>query len=160
MLSLIILGAIVLVPVLLALLFRVHALFVFLSICAGYFLQFALSDDVDLAFATIVRGSDTIVFARLVLLLLPILLTIFVLRRSQAKSALLQILPLVFSGLFLAVITMPLLPENLHQIISESEYGGNIKGAEDLIITAAVVSNLVLSWMLFKTKGGKHSKHH
>ena len=110
MIPLIVLALVVGMPVLLALVFRVNAIFVFLSICAGYFLQFALSDDVDLAFATVVRGSDSIVVARLVLLVLPLLLTLLLVRKSQGKSLIFQFVPLIFSGLFLAIIALPLLP--------------------------------------------------
>lgn len=157
MLPLIILGAVVLAPVLFALIFRTHALYIFVSVCVGYFLQFALSDDVDLALATIIRGSDSMVIARLVLLGVPIVLTLFVLRKTASKTLLFQLIPLIFSGLFLAAITLPLLPSGTEQAIYDSTYGGNIRGAQDLVITAAVISNLLLMWTLFKHHGkGKH----
>ena len=159
MLPLIIIGAVALVPVLLALIFRTHALHVFISICAGYFLQFALSDDVDLALATIIKGSNSMVVARFVLLGLPIILTLFILRKSAGRSQLFQLLPLIFSGLFLAAITLPLLPPGTEQAVYDSPYGANIRGAQDLIIAGAVVSNLVLMWTLFKQKHEK-GKHH
>ena len=159
MIPLIVLGLLVALPVLLALIFRVNAIFVFLSICAGYFLQFALSDDFDLAFATVVRGTDSIVVARLVLLFLPLVLTLFLVRKSQGKSLILQFLPLIFSGLFLAIITLPLLPPGVEADIYGTAYGDNLRTAGDLIMTAAVVSNLVLVWMLHKPSKD-HRKHH
>lgn len=159
MLPLIIIGAIVLVPVLFALIFRTHALYLFTSISVGYFLQFALSDDVDLALATIIKGSNSMVIARFVLLGLPILLTLFVLRKTAGRSLLFQLGPLIFSGLFLAAITLPLLPPEMEQAIYDSAYGGNIRGAQDLVIAAAVLSNMVLMWTLFKQHHGKR-KHH
>jgi hypothetical protein len=157
MIPLVVIGAVVLAPILFALIFRTHALYVFASICVGYFLQFALSDDVDLVFATIIKGSNSMVIARFALLGLPILLTLFVLRKTVGKSLLFQIVPLIFSGLFLAALTLPLLPPGIEQAIYDSAYGGNIRGAQDLVIAAAVVSNLVLMWTLFKHRGkGKH----
>ncbi len=157
MIPLIVIGAVALAPILLALIFRTHALYLFASICTGFFLQFALSDDVDLALATIIRGSNSMVIARLVLLGLPIVLTLFILRKTAGKSLLFQLMPLIFSGLFLAAITLPLLPSGTEQAIYDSAYGGNIRGAQDLVIAAAVVSNLVLMWTLFKHHGkGKH----
>lgn len=159
MLPLIIIGAIVLIPVLLALIFRVHALFLFVGVCVGYFLQFSLSDDVDLALATIIKGSDSVVVARLVLLALPVLLTLFLLRKTAGKSALLQFAPLVLTGCLLAVIALPLLPSATEQAIYDSAYGSNIKGAQDLVLAAASVSNMILMWALFK-QGADHKKHH
>lgn len=159
MIPLIVIGAVVLVPVILALIFRVHALHVFVSICVGYFLQFALSDDVDLALATIIRGSNSMVIARFVLLGLPVVLTIFFLRKTAGGGLLLQLVPLLMSGLLLGVIVLPLLPPGMEQAIYDSPYGGNIKGAQDLVLAAAAVSNLLLTWAVFRPHGD-HKKHH
>jgi hypothetical protein len=152
-----IIGAVALVPVIFALIFRLHALYLFVSICVGYFLQLALSDDVDLVFATIIRGSNSMIFARFVLLGLPIVLTIVFLRKTAGRSQLFQLVPLIFSGLLLAAITLPLLPPGTEQAIFDSVYGSNIRGAQDLVMSAAVVSNLLLMWTLFKHPAkGKH----
>lgn len=158
MIPLIVFGAIIAAPVLLALIFRVQAAYVFMSICAGYFLQFALSDDVDLAFATVIQGSDSVVVARLVLLALPLVLTLFLLRKTIGRSAIFQIIPLVFSGMFLAVLVLPLAPPGFADSVYNAQFGGNIKRSQDLVMTAAVVSNIVLTWMLFKHKN-PHGKH-
>lgn len=160
MVPLIVIGAIVLVPVLLALIFRVNAVFVFVSVCVGYFLQFALSDDVDLALAAIVKGSNSMVFARFVLLLLPVVLTIFLMRRTAGRSALLQIVPLILSGLLLGALALPLLPPNMEQGVYDSAYGGNIRGAQDLVVAVAAISNLLLIFALFKQKHEKRKHHH
>lgn len=156
---LIVVGAIVVVPVLFAVLLRVHAIFVFMSIAAGYFLQLALSDDVDLALATIIRGSNSIVAARLILLALPLLLTLFVLRKTAGRSQLFQFVPLLFSGLLLGALALPLLPTEFEQQVYSAQFGSGIKQSQDLIIAAAVVSNLVLAWTLYK-KPKDHRKHH
>lgn len=159
MIPLVVIGAIVVVPILLALVFRVHAVYVFLGICAGYLLQMALSDDVDLAFATIIHGSNTIVAARLTLLGLPVLLSIFVLRKTQGRSFIFQLVPLIFSGMLLGALALPLLPPGMEQDIYNAQYGSGIKQSQDLVIAAAAISNLVLAWMLFK-KPKDHRKHH
>lgn len=159
MIPLIIIGAVAIVPVLLALIFRVNALFVFVGICVGYFLQFSLSDDVDLVVATIVKGSNSMIIASLALLAVPILLTLFFLRKTAGKGVLLQIAPLLLSGCLLAVITLPLLPTGMEQAIYDSAYGSNIKGAQDLILAAAAVSNLLLMWTLHKN-GHEKGRHH
>lgn len=159
MLPLIIIGSIVAVPILLALVFRVNALYLYFSICVGYFLQSTLSDDVDLALATLIRGSDSMVIARLTLLALPILITIFVLRKTQGKSFVFQFVPLILSGLFVAVLALPLLPTTIEQNIYASQFGEGIRRSQDLIVAAASVSNLALAFILFKHKQ-PHGKHH
>lgn len=159
MIPLIVLGLLVALPVLLALILRVNAVLVFVSVCAGYFLQYALSDDFDLAFATVIRGSNSLVIARLILLLLPVALTLFIVRKSQGKSLVLQIVPLIFTGLLLATIAIPLLSPDMEQSIYDSQIGGNFQKAGDLIVAAAVISNLSLAWMLHKPNRD-HRKHH
>lgn len=159
MIPLIIIGSIVALPILLALILRVNALYVYLSICIGYFLQSTLSDDVDLALATIIRGSDSMIIARLTLLALPVLITFFILRKTQGKSFIFQFVPLILSGLFLAVLALPLLPTALEQDIYASQFGEGIRRSQDLIVATASVSNLALAFILFKHKP-PHGKHH
>ncbi len=158
MIPLIVFGAIIVVPVFLALVFRVHAVHVFMSICAGYLLQMALSDSVDLVLATIIKGSNSVIAARVGLLVLPVILTLFLLRKTQGRSVVFQFIPLIFSGMLLGNLLLPLLAPGFSQSIYDSTYGGSIRNSQDLVTAVAVVSNLVLSWTLFKTKG--HSKHH
>lgn len=157
MIPLTVTAAVALLPVLLGLIFRVHAFHVFASIGSGYLLQFALSDDVDLAMATVVQGSNAIIAAQLVLLFLPVLLTLFFLRRTQGKSFVFQFVPLIFSGLLLATLFLPLTTPAFIEAVHGSEYGTGIKGAQDLIIAGAVISNLL--GMLFKAPKS-HGKHH
>ena len=158
MLPLIVFGAIIVVPVLLALVFRAHATYVFMSICAGYLLQMALSDSVDLVLAAIVKGSNSVIAARVGLLVLPVLLTLFLLRKTQGRSAVFQFIPLIFSGMLLGNILLPLLSPGFSQSVYDSTYGSSIRSSQDLVTAVAVVSNLVLAWTLFKAKG--HGKHH
>jgi len=160
MMPLIVICSVAAAPVLLALIFRVNALFVFLSICVGYFLQYSLSDDVDLAMATVVQGSNSVVAARLVLLGLPLLITVFILRKTRGRSFIFQFVPLLFSGLFAAVLVLPLLPPGLEQSIRADRFGGGLDKAQDLIIASAAITNLVLAYMLFKHKEPRGKHHH
>lgn len=157
---LIVISAIVAVPVLLALLFRVHALYVFVAIAVGYLLQFALSDDVDLALATVIRGSNSIVAARLILLGVPLLVTLFIMRKTQGRSFIFQLAPLILSGLLLAALALPLLPPGLEHDIYGHQFGNGIKHSQDLIIAAAAFSNLCLMFLLFKHKPPRGKHHH
>lgn len=146
-------------PILLTLIFRVNALYTFISIGVGYLLQLALSDDVDLALAAIIKGSNSIVFAQFILLITPIVLTMFVLKKTASRTFLLQIVPLLLSGLLLAALSLSLLPPAIEQAIYDLPYGSSIRGAQDLVIAAAAISNLLLMWSLFKHPT-EHRKHH
>lgn len=159
MVPLMVFGAIIVVPVFLALVFRVHAVFVFMSVCAGYLLQMALSDSVDLVLATLIKGSNSVIAARVGLLALPVILTLFLLRKTQGRSVVFQFIPLIFSGMLLANLLLPLLTPGFSQNIYNSAYGDSIRNSQDLITAVAVVSNLALAWTLFKTKTHR-GKHH
>ncbi len=158
MIPLIVIGALAVLPVFLALILRVNAVFVFLSIAAGYFLQYALSDDVDLVIATVVQGSNAMVAAQFILLCAPVLVTMLLLRRTRGKGLLFQLVPLVFSGMLLATLALPLLPPDMAQQVYDTAYGSGIKQSQDLVIAAAAISNLSLSYVLFKHKD-RHGKH-
>ena len=155
MVPLIVFGAIVGAPVLLALVMRVNAVYVFMSIAAGFLLQMSLSDSVDLLVATFLRGSNSLVIARVGLLVLPILLTIILLRKTIGRSLLFQIIPLLFSGMMLGVLLLPLLTPGFSQAVYNTQYGDSIRSASDLVTAIAVASNMILAYMLFKGTGGR-----
>lgn len=159
MIPLILTAVVAAFPFVFGLLFRVHAVHIFSAIAGGYLLQYALSDDFDLAFATVIQGSNAIVVSQIVLLLLPVVLTIFFLRRTQGNSLLFQFVPLVFSGMLLATLMLPLTPPEFMNSVYESEYGSGIKGSQDLVIAGAVISNMLAGWMLYKSPKS-HKKHH
>ncbi len=158
MIPLIVFGAMIGLPLLLALILRVNAVFVFMSICAGYLLQLSLSDSVDLLVAMFIRGSNSLVMARAILFVLPVILTLFFLRRTMGRSFMFQFIPLIFSALMFALLLLPLLQPSFIQSVYDTAYGSTIKSSGDVITAIAIASNLALAFMLFKQHG--HKKHH
>ena len=159
MLPLIVIGVIVGLPVLLALIFQVNAVFVFMGIAAGYLLQMSLSGSVDLLAAMIIRGSDTMVIARIVLFTLPVVLTLLFLRKTAGKSLVFQFIPLLFSGMMFGILMLSIMTQSFSESVYDSQYGGNIRSSADLVTGIAVASNIILAITLFKSQGG-HKKHH
>lgn len=159
MIPLIVFGAIVGAPVLLALIMRVNAVYLFMSVCAGYLLQLSLSGSVDLLVATFLRDSNSLVIARAALFALPIVLSLFFLRKTMRKSFIFQIIPMIFSGLMFGLLLLPLLTDSFSQSVYDAQYGSSIRQSGDLVTALAVASNMILAYMLFKHTG-KHKKHH
>ncbi len=159
MVPLIVFGVIVGLPVLLALILRVNAVFVFMSVAAGYLLQMSMSSSVDLMAATFIRGSDSLVIARTALFALPIVVVLLLLRKTAGRSAIFQVIPLLFSGMMFGLLLLPLLTPGFSQSVYASQYGSNIRSAGDLVTAIAVASNIILAITLFKQHGG-HKKHH
>ena len=110
---------------------------------------------------TIQASNDNV---RLVLLLLPVLLTaIFMIRTVRGGSRLLlNALPSAGVGLLGALLIVPLLPAGLSHNIVDSTPWLQVQRAQDLIVgTSALVCLLVLWLQRPKTgSGGKHGKKH
>jgi hypothetical protein len=160
------LGAIVLIPVVLLVLFRINATLVFLSLCLGDVLvQFVAPDANSLLQlfsahvpAGIDTGNDNL---KIILLLLPVVLTAVFMIRTVSGTArlLLNILPAAGVGLLGALLVVPLLPPGLSHNIVSSQLWDEVQKAQNLIVgTSALVCLLVL-W-LQRPHTGKLGKKH
>lgn len=160
--SLIILAAIAGVPVLLALFLRVSAVFMFTSIAAGSLLVTYLGDDAGLAMRLMVRGPNTNIFAQLGLLLLPVVLTLLLLKRTMPKTKLLLHFPaLAASSAALAALALPYLDSNAQEKIYANQYGNMLLESQDVVVGAAAILVLLLMWMTYRHKEDKkHKKRH
>lgn len=161
MIPLIILAVLAGVPVLLAMIFRVNAIYLFLSLVAGDVLVKFLSDDVSLAVAMINRSPHVPMISQLSLLLLPILLTIFFMRRSiPAAKFVVYLLPLILTGLSVPVFALPLLTSGTQGAIFATPIGNALQNVQDLIVCTAAIMTLMLVWFSNRQHHGKHGKHH
>lgn len=158
--SVILLGVLAGVPVLLALLFRVSAVFLFLSMAAGGLLVNVVGDDAGLAAGMMVRGQNVPMLTNFALLFLPVAITLLFMRKTMPRSKfLLHIIPLVGVGLSLAVLALPLFASHIQQQIFDNRYGNMLKNAQDVIIAATAILTLLLMWLTYRDKSGKHDKH-
>lgn len=159
MIPLILLGLIAGVPVVLALLLRVSAVFLFLSILVGDVIVKYLSDDVILVLSGFVKGERLPMVTQLCLLFLPPVLVCIGLRKSLPRSKmLLHVLPLTFTGLGLAVLALPLLTSGTQAAIFGTSVGRLLRNSQDLIMSGAGVLVLMLAWHSYKHKPDKKHK--
>lgn len=148
-------------PVFNALIMRVSAIFLFTSIAVGNFLVLYLSDDAALAANAFTKSQYVPMVTQLTLLLLPIILTLFVLRKSLPKSKLLlHIIPLIGCGLSIAVLALPLLPSEVQGQIFGMPSGDVFKNSQDLIVSITAIMVLMLMWRTHGHHDGKHHKKH
>ncbi len=158
---LVFLGLLVGLPFVLALIFRVHALFIFISLLAGNVLVYFLGDDAGLVAAMVSKSSTAPLVAKGVLLLLPVVLTFVFLRRTLSVSKIaFTIVPLLATCMSIAVLAVPLLTTDLQQQVFGSPSGNILKQAQDDIIGVAVISNLLLMWLTFRKTAHHGKKHH
>jgi hypothetical protein len=146
-------------PIFNAIIFRVSAVFLFTSIAVGNFLVLYLSDDVILALNAFSKDKNIPMIARLTLLLLPVILTLFVLRKSLAKSKFIwHLIPLIGCGLSIAVLAIPILPSEVQGQLFGMPSGDVFKNSQDLIVSITAIMVLMLMWRGYKHSDGKHGK--
>lgn len=163
----VILGAIVLIPVIALLLFRINATLVFLSLCLGDVLVQFVAPDANSFLqlfsahipAGVDTGNDTV---KIFLLLLPVVLTaIFMIRTVSGKTKLLlNILPAAGVGLLGALLIVPLLPPGLSHNIVDSSLWAEVQKAQNLIVGTSALACLLVLWLQRPQTGGKHGKKH
>lgn len=148
-------------PVLNALLMRVSAVFLFASIAVGNFLVLYLSDDVVLAVNAFTKGKNIPMIVQLSLLLAPIILTLYFLRKSMPKSKfLLHVVPIIGCGLSVAVLAVPLLPSEVQGQVFGIPSGDVFKNSQDLIVSVTAIMVLMLTWQSYRPHEGKRGKKH
>jgi large-conductance mechanosensitive channel len=161
MTPLILLAIIAGLPVLLALLLRVNAVFLFMSVAAGNLLVRFVGDDADLALGMVLRDADAPIISKFVLQLLPVILTILLLRKTLPRSKMLfHVLPSIATGLSLGVFVLTFFNTSVQKEVYDSPYGDVLKTSQDVIVAAAVVLTLLLAWITYRNKDAKPGRHH
>jgi hypothetical protein len=157
---LILLGAIAGVPVVLALVFRVSGVFLFLSVAVGSLFVSYVGDDASLALGMVVRGQNTTLMTQFGLLLVPVVLSLLFLRKTLPKSKVLLHVPLlVATGASLAISALPFLDSGAQAKVFANQYGGTFRDAQDVIVATTGLLALAILWLTYHHKEDKHKKH-
>lgn len=158
--------AIVLIPAILLMVLRINAALVFLSLCLGNVLVQFVASDASTWLTTFSASHTTTVVTttnsniKIVLLLLPAVLTaIFMIRTISDNARLaLNLLPAAGVGLLGALLVVPLLTPDLSHNIIASNLWWQAQQAQNIIIALSAIVCLVVLWMQ-RPKAGGHSKH-
>ncbi len=156
----IILGVVLGLPLLLGILWRVSTSYLFFSLLAGEMLARYFGDDAELVLRMVVRNEAVQDYARLIVLVMPVLLTALFLRHTLSKGKVLfHIVPLILTGFIFAAFTLPLLPETLQQQIRTVDEGRQLLEGSDAIIGAVIFMQLVTLWIMNRSQEHKGKKH-
>ena len=141
-------------------LLRVSSIFLLLSVVVGVTLQSTLGESTEFALSAVIKSGSVHDISQAFLLLLPVVLTVMLLRKSTSRSGLfLYLLPLVLACAALGIYAVHLLSSGLQDAIYTSPGGAQFRQAEDLIIALAGVLNLMLAWRVYRFREDrKHSK--
>jgi hypothetical protein len=155
------LASIAAAPLLLALVFRVNSVMIFLSIAVGSMLQKTLGESASLALSSVMKHGPVDQVANVLLLALPLVLTLFFARKTmQHSSVFLQLVPLVSACAAGAALALPLLTPSVQATVYGAPFGHQLKQMQDLIIALAAVLNLLLAWRVYRYHdySGGHKK--
>jgi hypothetical protein len=158
---LILIIAIAAAPIILAILLRVSTVFVYFGVAAGALIVSSIGDDVAFTLQTFFKGANASNIINLSLLMIPVALTMYFLRKSMPRAQmLLHVVPLVACGLMLATFAYAEFSLGLQGSIKETELGDIFYQATDLIVAAASLLSLFLAWRIYRHKSDHHRKKH
>lgn len=154
--------ALLLVPVILIVLLRVNAAFVFLSLCLGDVLVHFTGDDaVSIFTGASVNAHVAASTIKLLLLLLPAALTVlFMIQTVRHSQQIFNILPALGVGVLTALFVVPQLPPGLSHEITGSNVWGQIQTYQSGLVAFSTLVCLVFLWMLRPKHVGKDGRHH
>lgn len=159
---LILLALIAGLPLLLVSLFRIKPLYFFVSIVTGYFWALFLGETTELTLRSTVHMSNPGVVARVGLLLIPVVLTFALMRKTLSAAA----LPFLFfllaaDSLLLTTFLLPLLTPGTENAIYQTQAGSVVRQAHDVAIAGVAGLHLVVM-LVMRPKSphgkGKHRK--
>jgi len=159
MVSYIIIGAILALPLVLGLFLRVNTSHLFLSLLSGELLQRYFQDDVVLVVRSFIKNDAVAAYSGLIILLLPMVLTALFLRHTLSKGkAILNAVPLLITGIVFVAFAVPLLPEKPLLLVTETQLGKQVYKSTDLIVGLMVLLQLLSLWLLGRFSKEKNHK--
>lgn len=158
----VILGIIAAVPLVLILILRSNAAVVFFSLCAGSVLVSFVGSDASDAINKSISGANSGSFAKIALLLLPALLSLWFLRKSISPSKLIiNTIAAVGAGVSAAVLLVPLLPGGVQFNIEQSQVWRQTSAYQGAVLAATTATAIISLWLTNRHKDdSKHKKHH
>lgn len=156
--------ALFVLPVVVLLLLRANATFVFLSLCVGYVLSAFLGNEVQ-TFADLFVGNTNVSsnVLKLGLLLAPAILTaVFMVHSVKGTKATFNILPAIAVGCVTVLFAVPLLTPGMSHAIMSLSLWQQVVRLQSLAIGVSAIVCLLLLWTqrhksVKEKKGSKHS---
>ena len=146
---LVLMGAIVAVPTLLIVLFRVKAAMVFMALCVGAVLSNIVNDSALDMVQTFAKGynANTQTAVQVGLLVAPMLLTLLFLGRTLSSSKLvINIFPALLTGVVTLLLVVPLLPDGVSGGIYGTEAWTQLTAYQAAVVSVAALMSLAQLW--------------
>jgi hypothetical protein len=158
-------GLLVLVPVIVAMLLRVNAAVLFMSLCVGEVLVQYVASDTGSFVSTFAGHSGNVSESTIKLALLlapPVFTAIFMFHsvRGSVKLAF-NVLPAIGAGLLTALLVKPLLSSAFQKTLERSSLWHQFSQAQTLVVSASALFSLLFLWLQRhgSNEHGHGSKH-
>lgn len=152
--SLLLLGLLFGIPLLLLTVLRIKPLYAFVSIMTGYVWAQYLGDPAELILRSGFRVPSPDLAARIGLLLIPVVITLLLMRKSLSASALpFQFFLLVANSLLLTVLIADSLPTDVQRQLYQSNAGNVVRQSGDVVIAGVAGLHVLVMWIM-------RPKHH
>lgn len=140
---------------------RTNAAIAFFAICAGSVLVSSSGDNLGLIASSLTSGMDSASnIAKIVLLLLPMLISSVLLRGQISKGMfILNLLPALCAGLLVVLFVTPLLPNGIESQVTSMETWSLLSQYKELVIGVGMFLSIVLISATTKKHKEKHKKH-
>lgn len=156
----IILGVLLGLPLVLGVLLRVGAPHLFFALLAGELLERYFGSEVEILARTLTNDEAILAYAKIAILILPILLTAIFLKKGIKKSKIaLHLIPFLATGLVFSAFAAPLLPLDMQVQLSTTEAGRWILDSTNIIVGSMVALQLVYLWIINGSKKEHNQKH-
>lgn len=151
------------IPLLLFVILRVKPLYLFVSIVTGYLWVLYLGEPAELVFRSLSLGiTNPGSVAKIFLLLVPLVISLLVMRKSLPTSALpFQFFLLVANSLLLATIAISQLPTGVQNNLYTTSAGAFIRQTNDVLIAGIAGLHVLVMWIMnprHHKLPGKHKK--
>jgi hypothetical protein len=164
--AIVLLGLLIGLPLILLTVLRVKPLYIFTSVVTGYLWVQFLGDPAELMLQSMTHVQYPGVVARLALLLIPIVLTLLLMKHSLSPSALpFQFFLLVANSLLIATFIIDNLPGGTQASLYATNPGNVLRQANDVLIAGIAGLHVLVMWIM-RPRGhdqhghGHHKKKH
>ena len=146
------------IPLVISIVLRVKPLFLFVAIVTGYFWVQFLGSTAVLIVESVIHVSKPEVVTNIGLLLIPVILTFIVMKKTITASSLpFQFVLLLGNSLLLATFLVPLLSPGVIGAIYSTIYGNIFRQSHDVLVAAVAGLQLLV---MFLTQPKKHITKH
>lgn len=157
--SLVILSGIFGILLLLVMFLRVSSIFLFLALASGLLLAQYIAVDTSVVLEAFLPDKSMGANVQLILLLLPVLLTLIILRKTvKGRKVILHFIPWVITLATLVSFVMSYLPGGVRHNLQSSLLGRPLNSSQNVLISMSVAVNLFLAFLVHKP-GDKSKKH-